>query len=361
MMVQRWMPTIYRLLLCAVAGLAIALAAVSSSRAAEIRLRPQCMASGPLVKLGDVADIVTADKRQADALAAIELFPAPAAPQQRFLRVRELQDLLLLRGVNLAEHQFSGSSQVSVSAGVPATTRPAAGQAPSISAVRRASRRVCEAVAKHLQEKASADQPWVVDAELNEQQARLFADAAATISITGGQPPWTGTQHFEVAVRSAQGVAHFPLDARVTVPGVVVVTVRALQRGTVIRLGDVEMQRETPGSEDTGAFHTPEEVIGRETTKAIAAGRPLTPDALRAPLLVHRGDVVTVYVHSAGIRIRTTARCRDDGSQGDLVAVESLLDRSTFFAQVSGVREVEVYGRSARAEQAAAPAGIVRR
>ena len=127
-MIQRWMPTIYRLLLCAVAGLAIALAAVSSLQAAEIRLRPQCAASGPLVKLSDVAEIVTADKHKADALAAVELFPTPAAPQQRFVRIRELQDLLLLRGVNLVEHQFSGPSQVTVCGR--ATHTPPPGEAP---------------------------------------------------------------------------------------------------------------------------------------------------------------------------------------------------------------------------------------
>ena len=58
-------------------------------------------------------------------------------------------------------------------------------------------------------------------------------------------------------------------------------------------------------------------------------------DDLRAPLMVHRGDVVTVHVETAGIHIRTTARSRDDGAQGELVSVESLLNRSTFYARVS--------------------------
>ena len=83
--------------------------------------------------------------------------------------------------------------------------------------------------------------------------------------------------------------------------------------------------------------------------------RSSTTDALRTPALVRRGDVVTVYARSAGIRVRTAARARDDGSQGDLVSVESLLDRSTFFARVSGIREVEVYARS-RASRRPRPA-----
>jgi len=44
-------------------------------------------------------------------------------------------------------------------------------------------------------------------------------------------------------------------------------------------------------------------------------------------------------------------RAHDNGSLGELVAVESLADRSTYFARVSSVREVEVYARSAKADR----------
>ena len=46
-------------------------AAPPSARAAEIRLRPQYRSDAPIVTLGHVANIVTADPKQAEALAAI--------------------------------------------------------------------------------------------------------------------------------------------------------------------------------------------------------------------------------------------------------------------------------------------------
>ena len=61
---------------------------------------------------------------------------------------------------------------------------------------------------------------------------------------------------------------------------------------------------------------------------------------------------MTVYARSPGIRVRTVGRVRDNGSLGDLVAVESLLDRRTYFARVSNVREVEVYARAPKATRA---------
>ena len=95
--------------------------AVVPATAAELRLKSQCTPAGEVVTLGDIADISSTDARQAATLAAIELFPAPAASEEKTVRVREIQDLLLLHGVNLAEHQVSGASEVVVQA---AAARP---------------------------------------------------------------------------------------------------------------------------------------------------------------------------------------------------------------------------------------------
>jgi flagellar basal body P-ring formation protein FlgA len=325
---------------------------VSISPAAEIRLKSQCTAAGPVVKLGDVAEVVGGDHRQSEALSALELFPAPSAAQERFLGVRELQDLLLLRGVNLAEHQFSGSSQVGIAAGNQ-SAKAAPAQTLSMVIVRRANRRACDAVAKYLETRAAGDGAWTVEAELSEAQARMVADPARAVTIGGGRAPWTGVQRFEVTVQSPQGPMSFPLDARVSVPAAVVLASHSLPRGAVIRADDVELRSEAGGEAGAGAVHSLEEVVGRETTRAVPAGKALSSDALRSPLLVRKGEVVTVYALSAGIRVCTHARARDDGSQGDLVAVESMLDRSTYYARVSGAREVQVYARSPRAEQVA--------
>ena len=68
-------------------------------------------------------------------------------------------------------------------------------------------------------------------------------------------------------------------------------------------------------------------------------------ERFRHRLAVHRGEVVSVLARAGGIRIRTNARAREEGSVGELVAVESLLNRSTYYARVSGTREVEVFAR----------------
>ncbi len=318
--------------------------------AALFRLRAQCQSRAAVVTLGDVAEISAADPRQADALAAIELFPAPPAPRQRFVRLREIQDLLLLRGVNLAEHRFSGSSRVTVlGRGTPVEDKAERPLSPWVT--RTANRRVIEGVVQYLQEYVSADPSWNVEVELDPSRTRLVADPGRAISITGGAPPWTGPQRFEVTVGAPEGAVRFPLDARVEISPVLVVAARSLSRGTLIRAADLELQHGAPQNRGPDGFHSVAEVVGKETTRAIPKGKVLPQESVRSPLLVRRGEVVTVYARNAGICVRTLGRARDNGSLGELVAVESLQDRTTYFARVSSAREVEVYARSAKADR----------
>jgi flagella basal body P-ring formation protein FlgA len=60
-------------------------------------------------------------------------------------------------------------------------------------------------------------------------------------------------------------------------------------------------------------------------------------------VLVKRGEVITISSQAGGIRVRTTARAREDGARGDLVQVESLETRERFEVRVVGPREAAVF------------------
>ena len=52
----------------------------------------------------------------------LSLFPAPAAGLRRFVSVREIQDMLLIRGIDLIDHQFRGAKTVLVVGREPSKT-----------------------------------------------------------------------------------------------------------------------------------------------------------------------------------------------------------------------------------------------
>ena len=202
---------------------------------------------------------------------------------------------------------------------------------------------------QYLQQHASADSAWSVDVHLTADQARMLADPGAKIVLAGGEAPWTGSQRFDVTIDTTDGAEQFSLDADVATPSEMVVAVRSLSRGVKVRATDVELRRMTPDEDRCDAFCSVDEVVGKQTTRSIPKDKVLRPEMLRSPLLVRRGDVVTVTASNAGIRIRTTARAREDGGLGELIAVESFSDRKPYFVRVAGVREAEVFGRAIQA------------
>ncbi len=136
------------------------------------------------------------------------------------------------------------------------------------------------------------------------------------------------------------------VTAKIGVAPAVVVATRAVPRGAVIQASDVQLDRSQPVTGKMEVATRLEEVVGKEAAGAIVAGRPIDQKAIRQPLLVRKGEVVTVYVRSPGVRIRTAGRAQDAGSQGELIAVESLENRQTYFARVTGIQEAEVYARA---------------
>ncbi len=75
-----------------------------SADALEIRVKRECQCTGSLVLLGDVADVLDDDAKRASAVAQIALFPAPS--QSRFVTSQELQRLVQLNGISLADRKI---------------------------------------------------------------------------------------------------------------------------------------------------------------------------------------------------------------------------------------------------------------
>jgi flagella basal body P-ring formation protein FlgA len=323
------------------------------ARAAEIQMRASARLTAPLVLLGDVADVFASDARQAESLKQTELFPAPAIGGKRFVRLREVQDAMELRGVNLAEHTFSGASQVAVSVEAeqpPVVLRVSRTHGPA--EVRRAQQIVASAIVRHLEAQASTKESFTADVELSDEAIRCVLMAGRIDSISGGQTPWLGAQDFVAEVLSSEGRTALAVKAKVSVAPAVVVAVRAVPRGAVIQASDVQLDRSQPVVGKGELATTLEDVVGKEAAQAIAAGRPIDRDAVRQPVLVRKGEVVTVYVRSPGVQVRTAARAKDTGSRGELIAVESLENRKSFLARVSGLQEAEVYARGESAMEA---------
>jgi flagella basal body P-ring formation protein FlgA len=336
--------------------LACSASAVDALRAAEIRLKPQARTSASVVTLGDVADVFAADAFQTEQLRGIELGPAPASGRRRYIRVREVQDAVWTRGINLSLHQFSGVEQTEVTGPVDAADVEAAPAFHADPAEReRAERTVSNLILQYLRKQTNPREPFQIALNLTDPQIEAVLAYGSRLAVEGGAAPWVGPQQFTFGLVDGKTPVRFTVDAMSTLPPGVVVVTKPLSAGSIVCPTDVELRSPTGVNASMQPFRRIEDVVGQETTWSIPAGTVLTPQSVRRPIVVRRGQPITVYARSAGLRVRTTAKAREDGGLGDLITVEPLQSREAFYARVTGVQEAEVFAAPAAAAPSYSP------
>jgi flagella basal body P-ring formation protein FlgA len=153
---------------------------------------------------------------------------------------------------------------------------------------------------------------------------------------------FSGAETIRVVARG-DAARRAPAAANAVQPQLVVVyATRAIAPGERLRPIDVELK---PADRLTGNgpfARSLAEVEGLEATRALAAGQAIELRSLRRPLLVQRGQAVTVVARIEGVRATTTARALEEGAQGDLILLESLESRQRYSAMVTGVQQAEV-------------------
>ena len=264
--------------------------------ATEVTLREKVATAASVVRLGDISDITDVNRERARRLEATPLIPAPAPGAQRFLRQREIQDLLAARGVDVRDLRIKGAEQVTISA---AATR-------------------------------GRDRKDASGSEANSARNRHAA-------LLSGHVVALGVSKIDPA-RSGE-----PAQTPVLTP--VVVAVQPIARGAVFTAAQLEVRNinYVPKASDRRvAIDAIEKLIGMEARQAIQTGAVVFSDQVQPPVLVKRGELVTVSSQASGIRVRTTARAREDGVQGQLVQVESPDTRERFEARIVGRREAAI-------------------
>lgn len=331
----------------AILTIAVTATWVTQLPAAQIVLRSTAEVGGPVVRLSDVAEVVSSDADEKYRLESIELFPVPSQGQKRYLRQREIQDLLTLSGVSLARHRFSGSSQVMVYGQV---QEERSASAPiSTSSGRRAKQRAEQAIHDYLKETADLEKPtpWQVETQLDESKIRALLMPGTRVSVVQAERLQVGTCRFLLEIGSLNGKSEqIEVEVNLSLPKTIVATVRRLPRGIVLQASDVELVYDINTSQQVQGFYSIQDVVDKELTQAIGAGQILPTDIVRSPIVVRKGEVVTVISRAAGIAVSTNARANEDGGMGELVPVESLENREVYFAKVTGLRELEVLAGS---------------
>ena len=340
---------IYRTLLLTV----FTLIAPAIAGAADVIFRAQATPLGPIVRLGDLADVQASEDSTAEVLANTPLMTTPAPGERRFLRAVQVRELLIASGVNVRELRFSGSEAVSIAG--PREVFLGGRDPDAASAPRRADRastveKLTAAIVAHLCDQTQ-HALWEVKIVADRDLSSIQTQPGVAATVEGGKAPWTGRQRFTLTWPA------YPEGAVVTAEvqriELAVVALRNIERGDLVRTTDIEL-RPQAGALPGRAIASTQEAIGKEAVQTIRAGGVVLGSQLRAPVLVRRGERVSVRARTGGVTVRTYAMAQQDGSLGDLVMVTPTDSRDKYVARVSGVRELEVFAAGATAGDLAA-------
>lgn len=345
--------------------LTLAILAVPAS-AAEIRFLAEASVPRGIVRLGDVAEVITTDANEARFLEGVALVPAPSADVPRLLRRQEAQQLLQLSGVVLREHRFTGEETTKIQAGpapmkTQAVREVAAVQAipvvvpqevpqPSISATPQG--RVGQAIVAHLNAVAEYSAEWQAEVAISPRVLQNLGDQPI-VRVEGGISPWLGRQQFMLLVGNETAPTRLPVEAEISGTARAVAVVRTIERGTLLTEEDVQLQTVTLQRGVRIALD-PQQIIGREAARTLNAGQIVSNDMVRTTRLVKRGEDIQVWSVGAGVQIGEPGKALSDGSEGDPITVE-FADRRKMTARVTGVRRAEVYAMQTSRSQVQNP------
>jgi flagella basal body P-ring formation protein FlgA len=133
-------------------------------------------------------------------------------------------------------------------------------------------------------------------------------------------------------------LAHQTIDAQAEVRQIVAIARTPIRRGETITAADVAFEPQWIASTQRPA--APSIVIGSAAKAQMQAGQVMLDRDIHAPVVVSRGDIVSVHVVSGSLVVESRARALASARDGEIVEFESLdpnaRQRSKFKARMNG-------------------------
>ena len=98
----------------------------------------------------------------------------------------------------------------------------------------------------------------------------------------------------------------------------------SIQRGDLIGNGDIALEKRRISQDFGGFIADPADLVGLEARRNLAAGSPLRHSDVVSPVLIERGQTVSIVSGGGGLRVSMQGKALASGSVGDRVLVANL-------------------------------------
>lgn len=205
-----------------------------------------------------------------------------------------------------------------------------------------AASQIDQAIAAHMQQKLAEEarrQAWQGQRHslnvtlLNSAERLPACTQALSVTVSSDDPSPLSRQRLDVSCADASGWSVTALvQASVFLP--VVHAARVIERGQTIGREQLQLQEVNIGKAPRGFYNSLDEVLGQGAKRRVRAGQLIAPNLLTAPLLIRRGQQVTIVASQDGISASATGEALANGREGEVIRVRNLGSQKVIEAQV---------------------------
>lgn len=114
------------------------------------------------------------------------------------------------------------------------------------------------------------------------------------------------------------------------------------RRGETISRNDITMLAVRDNDITNDMVVSVNELVGMTPTRIIRGGMPVDRNDLNKPLLVNRGEMVTMKLSNGPIKVTAMARAMERGTKDDIIKLMNVDSKRTIEARITGLREAVV-------------------
>jgi flagella basal body P-ring formation protein FlgA len=293
----------------------------------EIRLKDTAEVQGASVTLGEISQITPASE-QARVLAALTLFPAPDPGKEAIWRATDIKNKITLRQDTSPDAiAWAGADSVRI---------------------RRAAIHIGpEQIKEILTDYLSRNKKYLPPAEIRFKEIHLtqpFDLPAGELDteVVPADPLILPSRRFTIIFRVNSRVEkNIAIPAELEAIAPVVVTATTLHRGAVIQKSDITLAR-LDIIDLRNPCLDPDKVIGMKTKRSMRQGYPLDQQMLELPAIIHRGELVTIFIRKGPLLVTAKGTARHDAVQGEMVTVLNNDSKKEILCRADGPGLVQV-------------------
>ncbi|WP_287007837.1 flagellar basal body P-ring formation chaperone FlgA [Legionella sp.] len=147
-----------------------------------------------------------------------------------------------------------------------------------------------------------------------------------------------------IGVRCREPDTHWTLyiPLKISLKKWVLVTNRPIPKGTQLSDNDFDKLKIDVSQLKHGYFSDVQEIRDQVCKQNLAEGAIVTPFNLETPLLIHRGEQVSIQAVNEMINVSMNGIALNDGALGDTIKVQNLSSKRIIEARISANKQVKV-------------------